>query len=156
MYVTRKIEFCKPDGFSGFHRYISIIFFFLGIIPFYYVSSLAYKYQSNAEIEMSKLSCLKIFQWYQNARSIGAIAGFAVAIVFTWRLLRSPSGPQRRQPKRQAPASSSSGISSQSNATLTTSGVSSSEDTRAQNVVDEFFQPVKVNVCQTGLHAPLY
>ncbi|CAL9013795.1 unnamed protein product [Prunus brigantina] len=83
-----------------------------------------------------------------NSRSIGAIAGFAVAIVFTWRLLRSPSGPQRRQPKRQAPASSSSGISSQSNATLTTSGVSSSEDTRAQNVVDEFFQPVKPTLGQ--------
>ncbi|KAM1049709.1 hypothetical protein ACFX2G_032144 [Malus domestica] len=78
-----------------------------------------------------------------NSRSIGAIAGFAVAIVFTWRLLRPPSGPQRRQPKRQAPASSSSGINSNSNATLTTPGVSSSEDSRTQNVVDEFFQPVK-------------
>ncbi|KAM1228874.1 hypothetical protein FF1_008002 [Malus domestica] len=76
-----------------------------------------------------------------NSRSIGAIAGFAVAIVFTWRLLRPPSGPQRRQPKRQAPASSSSGINSNSNATLTTPGVSSSEDSRTQNVVDEFFQP---------------
>ncbi|KAM1019908.1 hypothetical protein ACFX13_041968 [Malus domestica] len=68
-----------------------------------------------------------------NSRSIGAIAGFAVAIVFTWRLLRPPSGPQRRQPKRQAPASSSFGISSNSNATLTTPGVSSSEDSRTQN-----------------------
>ncbi|KAM1207442.1 hypothetical protein ACFX13_040331 [Malus domestica] len=68
-----------------------------------------------------------------NSRSIGAIAGFAVAIVFTWRLLRPPSGPQRRQPKRQAPASSSSGINSNSNATLTTPGVSSSEDSRTQN-----------------------
>ena len=68
-----------------------------------------------------------------------------MAIIFTWRLLRSPSGPQRRIPKRQAPAPSSSGVSSQSATTLVPSGVcSSSDDSRAQNVIDEFFQPVKV------------
>lgn len=87
-----------------------------------------------------------VVEWCQNTRSIGAIAGFAVAIVFTWRLFRTPAGPRRRQPKRQAPASSSSGVNSPSNSTLTTTGVSLSEDTRAQNVVDEFFQPVKVTV----------
>ncbi|KAJ6289855.1 hypothetical protein OIU78_025722 [Salix suchowensis] len=43
-----------------------------------------------------------------DSRSVGAVAGLAVAVVFTWRLLRSNSGPQRRQPKRQAPTTSSS------------------------------------------------
>ncbi|TQD89976.1 hypothetical protein C1H46_024460 [Malus baccata] len=97
-------------------------------------------------VKMSSLFPISLHN--MNSRSIGAIAGFAVAIVFTWRLLRSPSGPQRRQPKRQAPASSSSGISSNSNATLTTTGVSPSQDSRAQNVVDEFFQPVKPTLGQ--------
>ncbi|XP_050381987.1 peroxisome biogenesis protein 22 [Argentina anserina] len=84
-----------------------------------------------------------------NTRSIGAIAGFAVAIVFTWRLFRTPAPPPRRQPKRQAPGSSSSGVSSPPNSTLTsTGGVSSSENTRVQNVVDEFFQPVKPTLGQ--------
>ncbi|XP_021630520.1 peroxisome biogenesis protein 22 isoform X2 [Manihot esculenta] len=84
-----------------------------------------------------------------DSRSVGAIAGLAVAIVFTWRLLRSPGGPQQRRPKRQAPTTSSSVVGTQSNSTLIPSGVrSSSEDLRAQNVVDEFFQPVKPTLGQ--------
>ncbi|KAK8486454.1 hypothetical protein V6N13_077250 [Hibiscus sabdariffa] len=82
-------------------------------------------------------------------RSVGAIAGLAVAIIFTYRLMRSPSPPPRRQPKRQAPTTSSTAISTQSNITLMPSGVySSSEDLRAQNAVDEFFQPVKPTLGQ--------
>jgi hypothetical protein len=85
------------------------------------------------------------YNWYQDSRSVGAVAGLAVAIVFTWRLLRSNSGPQRRQPKR-APTTSSSVVTTQPNAvSIPSAGVcSSSEDLRVQNVVDEFFQPVKV------------
>ncbi|XP_059449385.1 peroxisome biogenesis protein 22 isoform X2 [Corylus avellana] len=84
-----------------------------------------------------------------NSRSFGAIAGLAVAIVFTWRLLRSPSQPQRRQPKRQAGTPGSSGVSTPSNVNLVPPGVSPSlEDSRAQNVVDEFFQPVKPTLGQ--------
>lgn len=93
--------------------------------------------------------CLtKSLKFYQDSRSVGAIAGFAVAIIFTWRLLRSSNGHQRRQPKRQmpAPSSSTSSVGLNSNAQLVTSGVcSSSEDVRAHNVVDDFFQPVKVS-----------
>ncbi|THF95214.1 hypothetical protein TEA_018750 [Camellia sinensis var. sinensis] len=86
---------------------------------------------------------------HKDSRSVGAVAGLAIAILFTWRLLRSPSGPQRRQPKRQAPTSSSSGVSNHSNTNLTSSGVCSpSEDSRAQNVIDEFFQPVKPTLGQ--------
>ncbi|KAA3482667.1 Peroxisome biogenesis protein 22 [Gossypium australe] len=82
-------------------------------------------------------------------RSVGAIAGLAVAIIFTYRLMRSPAAPPRRQPKRQPPTTSSSSISTQSNATLMPSGACSpSEDLRAQNVVDEFFQPVKPTLGQ--------
>ncbi|KAL6975726.1 peroxisome assembly protein 22 [Sarracenia purpurea var. burkii] len=83
-----------------------------------------------------------------DSRSVGALAGLAVALLFIWRLLRSPSGPQRRQPKRQAPTASSSAVSTQSNSNLTSGVCSSSEDSRAQNVIDEFFQPVKPTLGQ--------
>ncbi|XVE92880.1 hypothetical protein REPUB_Repub01dG0141600 [Reevesia pubescens] len=63
--------------------------------------------------------------------------------------MRSPAAPPRRQPKRQFPTTSSSSISTQSNPALMPSGVcSSSEDLRAQNVVDEFFQPLKPTLGQ--------
>ncbi|KAJ8568787.1 hypothetical protein K7X08_032418 [Anisodus acutangulus] len=84
-----------------------------------------------------------------DSRSVGAIAGLAFAIVFTWRVWRSPSGPQRRIHKRQGATSSSSGVSNHSSANVATSGViSSSEDSNAQNVIDEFFQPVKPTLGQ--------
>lgn len=82
-------------------------------------------------------------------RSVGAIAGLAVAIVFTYKLMRSPGEPQRRQPKRPAPTTSSAVAGTQSNTTSVPSVVcSSTEDIRAQNVVDDFFQPVKPNLGQ--------
>ncbi|XVE49765.1 hypothetical protein DITRI_Ditri01bG0107700 [Diplodiscus trichospermus] len=82
-------------------------------------------------------------------RSVGAIAGLAVAIIFTYRLMRPPAAPPRRQPKLQAPITSSSAISTLSNPTLMPSGFCpSSEDLRAKNVVDEFFQLVKPTLGQ--------
>ncbi|KAM7498262.1 hypothetical protein LguiA_022676 [Lonicera macranthoides] len=78
-----------------------------------------------------------------DSRYVGALAGLAIALVFTWRLVRSPSGPQRRQPKPQAPAPSSSGINRQSTTNLIPTG-----NSRAQNVIDEFFQPEKLTLGQ--------
>ncbi|KAK6784990.1 hypothetical protein RDI58_018445 [Solanum bulbocastanum] len=84
-----------------------------------------------------------------DSRSVGAVAGLAVAIIFTWRVWRSPSEPQRRIPKRQGATPSSSGVSTHSSANVETSGVtSSSEDSNAQNVIDDFFQPVKPTLAQ--------
>nr|XP_043613036.1 peroxisome biogenesis protein 22 isoform X1 [Erigeron canadensis] len=81
--------------------------------------------------------------------SVWAIAGLAVAVIFTYRLFRTPSEPRRRQPKRQAPASSSSGVNSHPDANLFPSNVgSSSEESRAQTVINEFFQPVKPTLGQ--------
>ncbi|CAL0321845.1 unnamed protein product [Lupinus luteus] len=79
-------------------------------------------------------------------RSIGAIAGLAVAIVFTWRLLRSPAGgPQQRRQKRQGSSSSNPGLTSHSDASVVPSEI---YDSRAQNVVDELFQPLKPTLGQ--------
>ncbi|KAL3635497.1 peroxisome assembly protein 22 [Castilleja foliolosa] len=84
-----------------------------------------------------------------DTRSYGAIAGLALAIVFTWRLLRAPRDPQRRQPKSQAPSGSSSGISNRASVNDASSDVSNHlEDSGTQNVIDEFFQPVKPTLSQ--------
>ncbi|PIN18331.1 hypothetical protein CDL12_08991 [Handroanthus impetiginosus] len=84
-----------------------------------------------------------------DSRSFGAIAGLALAIVFSWRLLRTPRGPQRRQSKRQAPSASSSGVNSQASENAASSEViNPPEDSRTQNVVDEFFQHVKPTLSQ--------
>lgn len=84
-----------------------------------------------------------------DSRSVGAIAGLAVAIIFTWRLLRSPGTPRRRPPKRQGSRASTSGNSSQPNSAQELSEVpTSSEDSRAQNVVDGLFHPVKLTLGQ--------
>ncbi|XP_039046429.1 peroxisome biogenesis protein 22-like isoform X1 [Hibiscus syriacus] len=98
-------------------------------------------------LKMSNLSSISLQKL--DPRSVGAIVGLAVAFIFTYRLMRSPLPPPRRQPKHQAPTTSSTAISTQSNITLTPSGVSSSsEDLRAQNALDEFFQPVKPTLGQ--------
>ncbi|XP_071698027.1 peroxisome biogenesis protein 22-like isoform X2 [Rutidosis leptorrhynchoides] len=81
----------------------------------------------------------------QDLRSVWAIAGFAVAVIFTWRVLRTPSAPRRRQPKRQAPGSSSSGVATHPDANAFPSEVDYS---RAHTVIDEFFQPVKPTLGQ--------
>ncbi|KAK9064417.1 hypothetical protein SSX86_015799 [Deinandra increscens subsp. villosa] len=77
----------------------------------------------------------KIFD-NQDFRSVWAIAGFAVAVIFTWRALRTPNGSRRRQPKSQPSSSSTSGFSSHPNENLLPS-----EDLRAQDAIDGSFQP---------------
>lgn len=78
--------------------------------------------------------------------SVGALAGLAIAIVFTWKLY--PSAPQRRQPKRQPARASSSGVNLQPATLESSSASASAEDLRAQDVVDDFFQPVKPTLAQ--------
>lgn len=66
--------------------------------------------------------------------------------MFTWRLLRTSRGSQRRPPKRQAPSASSSGVSGHASANTGSSDVGTPpEDHTTQNPIDEFFQPVKVD-----------
>ncbi|KAG6419550.1 hypothetical protein SASPL_121772 [Salvia splendens] len=84
-----------------------------------------------------------------DSRSFGAVAGLALAIIFTWRLFRAPRGPQRRQPKRQASSASSSDVNSRASENAGTSEVfTPPEDPTTQNVIDELFQPVKPTLSQ--------
>ncbi|ERN09524.1 peroxisome biogenesis protein 22 isoform X2 [Amborella trichopoda] len=92
---------------------------------------------------------LMLLSNHKNAGSIGALAGFAIAIVFTWKFLRSPGGQQRRQPKRRGAASSSS-----DGTQLTPSEVASPyplspvNDSKGQDVVEELPAPVKLTLGQ--------
>lgn len=52
------------------------------------------------------LCAYKAFQ-FQNAGSLGALAGFAIAIAFTWKFLRSPSRRRQGQRKRRGSSSTS-------------------------------------------------
>ncbi|KAG9442330.1 hypothetical protein H6P81_018184 [Aristolochia fimbriata] len=49
---------------------------------------------------------LMIMVNHKNAGSLGAVAGFAIAVVFTWKFLRSPGNSQRNQRKRLGSSSS--------------------------------------------------
>ncbi|KAK9155876.1 hypothetical protein Sjap_003356 [Stephania japonica] len=83
------------------------------------------------------------------SRSVGTFAGMVVAIFLTWRLLRAPSGDQRRQPKRQGASGSGSSVDAQAVMAASSGDCSSSSnDSRARHVVDEFFQPVKPTLTQ--------
>ncbi|KAF3608025.1 hypothetical protein DY000_02049368 [Brassica cretica] len=80
-----------------------------------------------------------------DSRSVGAIAGLAIAVIFTWRALRTTGEPPRRQPKRRMQPAETS----QSNPASSPPDVSAShEDNGVQDVVDHFFQPVKPTLGQ--------
>ncbi|XP_043716613.1 peroxisome biogenesis protein 22-like isoform X2 [Telopea speciosissima] len=84
---------------------------------------------------------------HKSAGSLGALAGFAIAIIFSWKFLRSTGRPQRSQPKPTGSASTSS--------TRANEDVSSYEARRLeQNVkgvdfIDEFHSPTKLTLGQT-------
>ncbi|GAB2233829.1 hypothetical protein Droror1_Dr00003058 [Drosera rotundifolia] len=101
-----------------------------------------------AYITFKMSNFLTLFSQNMDSRSVSAIAGLAIAVVFTWRLLRSPTNPQRRQPKRSSTRASSSGANVQPNTSLATYGIAtSSDDTRTQSF-DDFIQPVKPTLGQ--------
>ncbi|XP_038886877.1 peroxisome biogenesis protein 22-like isoform X2 [Benincasa hispida] len=100
------------------------------------------RFGSNLSVKLSSLFSI-LFQT-QNFRSLSAIAGFALAVIFSWKLLKPPSEHHRRQRKRQTPAAGNSDIGTSSDSQLITSGTSSPpEDSGAQNVDNEFYRPVK-------------
>ncbi|GMH12052.1 hypothetical protein Nepgr_013893 [Nepenthes gracilis] len=105
------------------------------------------RFGAHFTVKMSNLFSVVFYNL--DSRTAVAIAGLAVAVIFTWRLLQSPNAVQGRQPKRRGTQASSSSVNSLADTTLTSPGVSSSsEDSRAQNVVDDFFQPVKPTLGQ--------
>ncbi|XP_042483169.1 peroxisome biogenesis protein 22-like [Macadamia integrifolia] len=99
-------------------------------------------------IKMSNLFSISPNNLSTRSVGFGVIVGLTIAIVFTWRLMRTPPTQRRRQPKRQTQRPSSSGVN-HTGAVLAASGVNSSlEDSRTQNVINEFFLPVKPTLGQ--------
>ncbi|XP_008455417.1 peroxisome biogenesis protein 22-like isoform X2 [Cucumis melo] len=91
------------------------------------------RFGSNLSVKLSSLFSI-LFQT-RNFRSLSAVAGLALAVIFSWKLLRPPSGHRRRQPKRQSSSAGNSDIGTSSNSQLITSAiVSPSDDAGAQKV----------------------
>ncbi|RWR93475.1 peroxisome biogenesis protein 22 isoform X1 [Cinnamomum micranthum f. kanehirae] len=89
---------------------------------------------------------------HQNSHSIWALVGLAIAIIFTWKILRAPGGYQRRQRRqhRHLPRASVSGVSPQSSPVIPSTGVFSySDESKAQDVIDELFHPGKPTLAQS-------
>ncbi|KAL0857098.1 hypothetical protein Bca101_062252 [Brassica carinata] len=80
-----------------------------------------------------------------DSRSVGAIAGLAIAVIFTWRAIRTqPGEPQRRRPKRRMQSAESSSAA----ASIPPDVSSPHEDNGVQDVVDQFFQAGKPTLGQ--------
>ncbi|KAG6589179.1 Peroxisome biogenesis protein 22 [Cucurbita argyrosperma subsp. argyrosperma] len=100
------------------------------------------RFGSNLSVKLSSLFSI-LFQ-SRNLRSLSAIAGFALAVIFSWKMLKPPSEHHRRQRKRQTSAAGNSDIGTDSNSQLTTSATCSpSEDSGAQTVDNEVYRPLK-------------
>ncbi|XP_073115516.1 peroxisome biogenesis protein 22 isoform X1 [Elaeis guineensis] len=85
----------------------------------------------------------------EKLRPITTLAALAIAIVFAWKLLRSPSNHQRRQHKQPDTLPARANASSQTNMMVQSSeACTSSGDLRVQDVADEFIQPVKLTLGQ--------
>ncbi|XP_026657458.1 peroxisome biogenesis protein 22-like isoform X3 [Phoenix dactylifera] len=84
----------------------------------------------------------------QRLRSITTLAALAIAFVFGWKLLRAPTDQRRRQ--RRHPGSH--GLPNAGTPMPSSELCSSSGHSRVQDVVDEFFQPVKLTLEQVVRH----
>ncbi|CAH8383544.1 unnamed protein product [Eruca vesicaria subsp. sativa] len=80
-----------------------------------------------------------------DSRSIGAIAGLAIAVIFTWRAIRRQPGEQaqRRRPKRTLQSAESS-----TSASAAADFTPHEEDSGVGDVVDHFFQSGKPTLGQ--------
>lgn len=89
---------------------------------------------------------------YKNVSSIGAVAGFAIALVCTWKLLRGPSSRRRRFDKRETPPSAvDAGEGSEASVTGTSSGATRSITQASQRgaTVREAVPPAQLTLSQT-------
>ncbi|CAN6463492.1 unnamed protein product [Victoria cruziana] len=99
----------------------------------------------NALLTAKVSDLVVILSNHKSAGSIGALAGLAIAIVFTWKLLKSPDRQRSRQQKRRGP-SPNIGAGNQSH-----NVAPSSEESHLLNTTDteieEFHPPMKMT-CQ--------
>ncbi|XP_073003253.1 peroxisome biogenesis protein 22 [Typha latifolia] len=88
----------------------------------------------------------------QKVRSFTTLAALAITLLFAWKLLRAPSEQQRRPRRRPTPSASNSNTRTRSGTTPFPEVCSSSGDSRAQDAVNQLFQPVKLTLEQLVRH----
>lgn len=85
----------------------------------------------------------------QNSHPIWAMVCVAIAIIFTWKIFRAPSGHQRRERRRHGSVPGVSGVNPQSNVAVPNAGVySSSDDSKTHDALTELFFPIKPTLGQ--------
>ncbi|MQM16144.1 hypothetical protein Taro_049099 [Colocasia esculenta] len=113
------------------------------------VGSLVRRLSAHLHRKASEVVMLLFSNKVMGAGSLGALAGFAIAIVFTWKFLRSPPGRSRRNvPKRGNPASTSSGVNLAREAAADSEVHSSQLSLRDFSAVDTTYSPIELTLAQ--------
>ncbi|KAF0892478.1 hypothetical protein E2562_016786 [Oryza meyeriana var. granulata] len=87
----------------------------------------------------------------QKLRSFTTLAAITITLIFAWKLLRAPQEQPQRPRRRVAPSPSNTSSRSRPGA-LTTDACSSSADSRAQEAINQLFQPVNLTLEQLVRH----
>lgn len=90
----------------------------------------------------------------QKLRSYTTLAALTITLILAWKLLRSSPQEQQRRPRRRGVAPSSSGTTGRTSSSANPSPniCSSSDDSRAQDAINHFFQPVNLTLEQIVRH----
>uniref|UniRef100_A0A0E0H6B9 Peroxisome biogenesis protein 22 n=1 Tax=Oryza nivara TaxID=4536 RepID=A0A0E0H6B9_ORYNI len=78
----------------------------------------------------------------QKLRSFTTLAAITITLIFAWKLLRAPQEQPRRPHRRVAPSPSNTSSRSRPGALTSTDACSSSADSRAQEAINQLFQPL--------------
>nr|CAJ86212.1 H0323C08.2 [Oryza sativa]CAJ86426.1 H0303G06.15 [Oryza sativa] len=87
----------------------------------------------------------------QKLRSFTTLAAITITLIFAWKLLRAPQEQPRRPHRRVAPSPSNTSSRSRPGALTSTDACSSSADSRAQEAINQLFQPVNVTCRLLGV-----
>ncbi|KAL5216442.1 hypothetical protein ABZP36_007843 [Zizania latifolia] len=88
----------------------------------------------------------------QKLRSLTTLAAITVTLIFAWKLLRAPQEQPRRPRRRVAPSPSNTSSRSWPGALTSTDACSSSADSRAQEAINQLFQPANLTLEQLVRH----
>lgn len=88
----------------------------------------------------------------QKLRSFTTLAAITITLIFAWKLLRAPQDQPRRPRRRVAPSPSNTSSRSRPGALTSTDACSSSADSRAQEAINQLFQPVNLTLEQLVRH----
>ncbi|XP_068646035.1 peroxisome biogenesis protein 22-like [Aristolochia californica] len=85
---------------------------------------------------------------HKNAGSLGALAGFAIAVAFTWKFLRSPSRSQRNQRKRLGSSSSNADSTQAHDAAFSSERHPAFVDFKDESSIDGSISPAELTLGQ--------